>query len=180
MPEKKIYTRNNNPAKQLNNATGYMGYSQDNVISEIDQKFQPSIETNPLAVNVSNIVRGSTSSTSGLITVYTTPTDRDFYLTGITSSFIKDSTCDSSTGAYTITITPEGDSSKFLYAFPIITLTAQNQSLSNTYPFPIKLSRNSSIIFGGTFTVGVCVRNIGITGFTLDPTTYNIGQAEVH
>ena len=178
--EKRIFIRNNNVLKSLNSATGFMGYTADNVISEIEQKFQPSIETNPLVVNISNIVRNLTRTTTGSGTIYTTPTDKDFYLVSASLSFIKDATCDQATGtSAAVNVVIDGTTVSTVSTSGL-TLTAQSGEVSLSSGYPIKVDRGTTItIGGGAYTVGTLCRAATIQGFTLDPNTYNLGQIEV-
>lgn len=175
----KIYIRNNNVLRTLNNATAYAGYTQQNVISEIDRKFQPTVETNPFAVNVCNIVRTGVRATTGTSTVYTTPTDKDFYVTAIALGLTKDVTCDAATGRLQLSATIDG-SAQVLISIPFLTLTVMDENVSLTLPFPVKIDRNTNITHSLTFTAGAASFTGTVIGFTIDPATYNIGQAEVH
>lgn len=178
--ETKIFTRNNNALKQLNNAIGYTGYSHQNIISEVDREFQPTIETNPFLASFASVAEsGLGSSTGTSVTIYSTPSTTDFYLTGVSLAIIKDATCDTITGSISVTATVNGVS-KSLVRIPHITLTAQTSELSISMVAPLKIDRNTNIsISAPSFTAGTFQRAATIQGFIIDPTTYNLGQAEV-
>jgi len=129
---------------------------------QVVPSIQPTIEVNR---QVCNIVRHGVQTTTGSITVFTTPSGTDFYLNSVYASFNKDATCDSATGVYTLSTTIEGTARRLL-DFPIFTTTAQSNELTLSFPIPLKIDRNVAIAFSGTFTAGACVRCAGITGFT--------------
>jgi hypothetical protein len=128
----------------------------------------PVIELNPTLTKIDRICKHATTSTSGNITVYTTPANQDFYLTGFTLSFIKDVTCDNATGNVTLFSTIDGGA-VHLAAIATITLTAQNSSINVTLKNPIKIDRSTVIgvgsSVGSTFTAGVLVRAASIKGY---------------
>lgn len=112
------------------------------------------------------ISKNSIGTTTGAISVYTTAANKDFYLTGLNMSFIKDVICD--TAGMSLTVTTEGIN-KTIFGFPTITLTAQTANLSHDFTVPIKIDPNTVISLSGTFTAGVLVRNISIFGFEVIP-----------
>ena len=105
---------------------------------------------------------GRTSSGTG--TIYTTPANQDFYLTGIVYSLVKDVTCDIGTGASHVTATIDGASVNLL-SISTLNLTVQNQTITLILTHPLKIDRNTAISFGGAYTAGTCSRSANITGF---------------
>jgi len=116
-----------------------------------------------------NIVRRVGSTTTGSATVYTTPADKDFYLTGIQVSFIKNATCDVASGPLRYTATVEGVSQGII-SLALLTLTAQDQNAFVSFETPIKVDRNTAITTSNTFTAGAFVRECCITGYTVETT----------
>ena len=112
---------------------------------------------------------GLNRSTSGNLTVFTTPTDKDFYLSTISIALDKDATADPGTGALTVTSTNADGSSALFFGVPILDLTAQSFAQTISFPIPIKLARGVAIVMNGTFIAGVMNRFVGITGYTVDP-----------
>lgn len=110
-----------------------------------------------------NVVIGANQSTTGSFTIYTTSASKDFYLSSITASFAKDSTCDIATGAINITANV-GGISRALAGFSVITLTAQANNLQITFAKPIKIDKSAAIAIGGAFTLGVMARFLSISG----------------
>lgn len=106
------------------------------------------------------------STTTGTVAAYTTPTDKDFYVTGIDISMIKDAACDAASGGVvTVSTTVKGITFS-LARISGITLTAQSASKYCSFPFPIKVDRGVAINVTGTFTAGVLVRDIVVHGYT--------------
>lgn len=136
--------------------------------SILDNKIVPVMEVNPKLLRRANIVDGNARSTSGAtVIIYTTPSDRDFYLTSLQWYLVKTAACDSATAAATITVVIDG-ATKSLVRYGEITLTAQEISESTTFTVPIKLDRGSAITFNsGTFTAGAKVYGGSITGYTV-------------
>lgn len=128
----------------------------------ISNSIQPVFNVNP--DRISNIIRGAVT-TSFSAAIYTTPTDRDFYLVALTLSVSKNGTSTSTTSSINFTIDGAAQS-----AIVIAGLTATAQSESNTinFPFPIKLDRGTQILIsngaaGNINTAGA------IIGYTTDP-----------
>lgn len=114
-----------------------------------------------------NIVRrtGYTNQTTN--TIYTTPADKDFYITFINLGFIKDST--STATSIRIQATIDGVAQR-LVDIPGITLTADSKSLAVALVTPIKVDRNTAItINSDTATANITVYGT-IHGYTLEVT----------
>lgn len=137
--------------------------SKDSVPSQLAEKVVPVMEVNPRLLRLTTNAPQIASSTTGAKTVYTTPTNQDFYLTGFTFAYIKDATSDAAT-SLDFRVKVNG-ATLTLFSFPIITLTASSGQISVTLANPLKLDRNTVIDYTGTFTAGVCVRAGSATGF---------------
>ena len=110
----------------------------------------------------SNVVRSSSRTTTGSTTIYTTPTDRDFFLTNIYMSNQSDATCDSTSIFIQFTVLGVVT----YYLFPKLTLTALNQTNNIQFAAPIRVDRGTSIIMTQTFSVGASTSHGLISGFT--------------
>jgi len=126
----------------------------------------PTMEVNPKLLRRINhsTYAAVTNATSG--TIYTTPADKDYFLTAISLSVIKDVT--STSVLVTLRCIQDG-LTKVLLAIPCITLTVQNQGLSLTLPYPMKIDKNTAI----TVTSSTNVANIVIVGTVMGYTTEN-------
>jgi len=116
---------------------------------------------------VTNICKTNTRTSSGSATVYTTPTEEDFFLTSATLSVVKDATCDDATGQTASIAVIIGGGSQTLMAISGLVTTATAQTLSLSFNPPIKVDRASNIsVSGNTYTAGLKSRSASITGFT--------------
>jgi hypothetical protein len=142
--------------------------NRDSVPNQIADKVVPVMEVNPKLLRLINIVETSSKTTTGALTAYTTPTDREFYLKNVTFSIIKDATCDIATGVISLNVIRDGVS-KGIIAIPLITLTAQSITITENFDTPIKIDKNTAISTTTTaHTVGVYVKATCIKGFTID------------
>ncbi len=117
-----------------------------------------------------NIVKSINKTTSGGTTIYTTPLDKDFYLTGIHLSYVKDAACDLATGAIFVSVTIDGVLTSILQLATLIT-TAQAESEYLNFDKPLKLDRGTTITLGNnTFAAGACPRAGSIFGYTQETT----------
>ena len=131
----------------------------------------PVMEVNPKNFRVCNIVKDITqgASTASASTVYTTPTNKDFYLMGFNFTISKTALCDSASGSHAVSVVI-GGATVNLGRITSITLEAQNIILSHDYTKPIKLDRGSTITFNNvTYTAGVCLKSCAIVGYTVEP-----------
>lgn len=113
------------------------------------------------------IVASGSSSTGTFNTALpTVSTGSETYLTGVTLSFIKDSTCDIATGAVQVSITPtDSNVASVIINAAVLTLTAQDKDVFLALPYPFKVKNASNISVSGTFTVGAMRRNVSAFGF---------------
>lgn len=130
----------------------------------------PVIDVNPKHARVINKLIASSSVTTGTTTVYTTPTDRDFYLYGISIGYSKDAVCDQATGTINVQCTPASTSTAVtIFALPLLTLTAQQFMNQVSFDIPILLARGTNVTFGNaSFTVGLQSRSCCLQGLIVD------------
>jgi hypothetical protein len=149
--------------------------SVDGIPSELADKVIPVMEVNPKLLRVIDVVRNATATPNSNTTIYTTPTDRDFFLTTAQLAYVKDATCDIASGVGPrISVTMFGETTtRGILESAVITLTADSQIISIAFPRPIKLARGSAITGdrGAAFTVGNLVRSFSITGYTTNAST---------
>lgn len=118
--------------------------SKDKVPNQIADKVVPVMEVNPKMLKYVNVIKRASVINATSTTIYTTPTDRDFYLTSAQLSLIKDATSTSATSAIAVTL--KGDSTAVnILEISSITLTAQENAVANSYTIPILLERNTTI-----------------------------------
>jgi len=118
--------------------------------------------------SIPRIVRGTSRTTTGNSTIYTTPSDKDFYLTGFYISATADVASDCV--LYNFQITVDGVSQR-IFSMVKTTLTAFNQTQFVALPIPIKIDRGTAITIGQSFTVGTSTVASAIYGYTEETTT---------
>ncbi len=134
--------------------------------NEVFDKIVPAVNILPTI----SFARNGTSNTSASTTnVLTTPTDKDFYLTGASLSYEKDSTCDTAPGQFIrLAVTIQGVSRSILL-LPHISVTASNGSVTLNVgnSLGIKLDRNTNInLILPTFSLGTYTGSMSIFGYT--------------
>jgi hypothetical protein len=134
-----------------------------NVPLETANVIQPVVEVGPKVSKVLKIASATTSSNSTLI--YTTPTDKDFYLTGAVLSHSKDATSDNTLVGILVFV--DGLQARVLFR-ELQTTTAGNSTDVMNLSFPLKLDRGSRIDLAGTFTAGTMSKRASITGFIVE------------
>ncbi len=131
---------------------------------ELGKEILPVYNVNP--PRIVNVVAEASGATTTAFTIFTTPTNRDFFLTHIGTSVSKDVSCDLT--LITIQGTIGGQVVRFI-SDRFQTLTAETFNHSENLIQPIKLDRGSTIVFAGAFGVGTCVKDGVIYGYTTDP-----------
>ena len=138
--------------------------SADVVPSELAEKVLPVLEVSP--EKIVNHGGSSNKIVTGLSTLFTTPTDRDFFLTSYSLLNQSDVSADNILVTYQVTLA-SGEQIN-LIELAKITLTVYQESVTKALNFPIKLKRGSNIVFGSTFTVGVSKTSSSFTGYTVE------------
>ena len=104
----------------------------------------PVVEVNPKVVK-NAFTANSTTTNATSTNMSGIPTDVDVYIVSASLSVIKDATSQSVLTSINYNPADKGSSSTQLIAIPSITLTAQTQTLSVTFPHPIKIKRGTVI-----------------------------------
>lgn len=133
----------------------------DVIPTTVRPDIQPVVEVKKKWCNVAK----TASNTQTSATVYTVPSDKDFYLVTATLAVIKDATATSTASALTVTI--EGTASTIL-RIPGITLTAQSEAITASFPIPIKVDRGTNITISNTTNVANILEFGTIIGYTLE------------
>lgn len=111
-----------------------------------------------------DIVKTGASTATGLVTIYTTDSGRQFYLTAAQFSYIKDNLCDQATGGISLSVVFNGATVP-LISFAAITLTAQDGTIFQSFNPPIPLDPGSAITSTVTTTAGTIARRITVIGY---------------
>lgn len=124
----------------------------------ISDVIQPTVEIRPISL----ICRNANSTVTGNTVILTTQSDKDFYITSISLGYEKDVACDGVVASVTATI--QGVI-RTLLELRGITLTASRDSISISYPYPVKIDRNVSINVSNSFGAGNMVKFATLTGY---------------
>jgi hypothetical protein len=127
---------------------------------------QPVIDLTPRNHRNTDIIATFNKTASGSSTVYTTPTDKDFYLCLAGLNISKDATSDNVTCAILATV---GGVSKDILRVPMQTLTAiPNSDFERSFNKPVKIDRGTTITVLLSFTVGTITAATHVSGFLSD------------
>lgn len=139
--------------------------SIDDVPNQLASKVVPVLIANP--ERIVNVIKNYNKANTGASTMYTTPTDKDFYLTDVWLSGSADVLYDGTSAR--ITAIAEG-------AVAVDVLSHKNQTLTifqnvfHNRPFnpPVKLERGSVIAVVLSFAAGTPFYTAGFSGYTVD------------
>tara|TARA_Y100000310_G_C20678101_1_gene814254 strand:- start:1426 stop:1911 length:486 start_codon:yes stop_codon:yes gene_type:complete len=129
---------------------------RESVPTETNDKVQ--VVFDPQHRKFCNIGATVDASNATSVTLFTTPSDRDFYLVSANLSLIKDASSTSLISALVITM--DDGSTVNIIRIPTFTTTAQTASINATFPIPIKLARNTGV----SITNSTAIANIKTTG----------------
>lgn len=126
----------------------------------------PVVETNPKLLRRCNIVRSISAVNATSATLYTTPSDKDFFLVAAGISVIKDAT--STSVISRIYLFPKGDSQRNLLTIGGISLTAQSGEQSITLPNPLQIERGTIINVSNSTNVANVTCWGWLVGYTVE------------
>jgi len=125
----------------------------------------PTIDINP---KYSVFAYSASVTAAGSSTLFTSSTERDTYITGLTFSIIKDSANDSATGSTGIYTTINGNTAVYIARIAILTLTAQNETISIQFTYPLKIDRGAIVAIAlVTIGAGAFTRCATVQGFVI-------------
>jgi len=156
-----MVTINNSEMKAaFSSATKTQVFEQPNQVD--NSRVIPIVDVTPRKYKIANFVKRTTLTNASNATIYTTPADKDFYLTSAQLSIIKDVTA---TSIFTIITAVIGGATREILMLPGFTLTVQNQTTSIAYTIPIKLDRNTNIAISHSTNVANITGTACITGY---------------
>lgn len=115
-------------------------------LSEINDTIVPIIPIEPRC----DIIKSASATNATSAVIYNTPADKDFYITAMSLSLIKDVT--STSASSTIAMYIDGVQT-FTLGITSITLTVQSETISISLPNPIKVDRGTAITVTNTTNV---------------------------
>jgi len=139
--------------------------SFDKVPNEIAEKVVPVMEVNPKLLKTIDYVKSASLTNSTSTNIYTTPTNRDFYIVSAEISMIKDVTA--TTDGLFMNTTINGVAVNLL-GFPGITLTPAEGTATLNPCRPIKIDRGVNIALSSNTNVGNFKMFGTILGFHVD------------
>jgi hypothetical protein len=131
----------------------------DTIPPQVGEIFVPVINVGPVV----NIVKSAACVNATVQTAWTTPTDKDFYLTAVHLTMVKDATATSTYSRILATI--NGNAYSILY-IPGFTLTAQSQIMVANFNPPIKIDKGTDLQLQNATTVGNVTSEGLFFGFT--------------
>lgn len=157
-----------NNEETIKECSRVLGHQVDRIPELDTTKIVLVANINPKHGRRSDIVRSTSSTTTNGATIYTTPTDKDFYFVGGSLSYQADATSDGI--LVEMRVTPFGATSTNSAVLKIAkqATTAGQGSVSISLPNPIRLQRGSTITATHTFTVGTQTITGSIIGYTTD------------
>jgi len=122
---------------------------------------QPVLDMTP-RFHRNTICQVSNTTASGTATILTAQASKRYLIHGYQASFVKDAACDTANGSVQVNFT-QGAIVKGLFAFPVLTLTAERDSSTAMFVSPILCDENTAITFSNqTFTAGNLRRSVVI------------------
>lgn len=135
-----------------------------NVIStKVNDNIQPVISVNQ--ERYVDIIRDAERSATGSGSLYTTPTDKDFYLTGVWLSNQSTVVCDN---VYIEIYCYIGTAPRRLIRLVKPSVTAFSDAKFVSFPTPIKVTRGTSIDINSVFSAGASVSYGILYGYTVE------------
>jgi len=137
----------------------------DIVPKSVNTFIQPVYEVYNRSCNVSRVI---SAVTTGTVTLFTAIGDRDVFVTALSLSIIKDATCNIATGTIELNTTVRGVATALL-AIAVISVTAQSERITISFPTPVMIDRNTAITLTGTYTLGVMARVATLEAYSNSP-----------
>lgn len=122
----------------------------------------PIVDVTPYFHKKADIVRNGTLSAATSATIYTTPAERDFYLTSFAFSYKKDATSPAVLMGLSIV---NVDGVRVGWNISDNSVTATRDKMQMNFSIPIKVARNSTITLTSSSATAVIVMDGTITGF---------------
>jgi len=113
----------------------------------------------------SHVLRNASTTSTNTSAIYTTPADKDFYLTLVTLGFSKDVVSDLVEARISITVESKAQT---ILSCNTQSVTVDSRTVTLSLPYPLKVDRNTAINLIGAFTVGSCIKTASIAGFVLE------------
>lgn len=133
---------------------------------QLGNQIIPVLDVTSKNVKIAQEVHEENAKNASFATLFTTPTDKDFYLTGCTLAVIKDATSTSTKSR--LQIHPEEKGETNILSIAGLTLTAQSETISLNLRNPVKIKRGTNIRVYNATSVANINATATIVGFTLE------------
>ena len=141
----------------------------DSIPNQLADKVVPVMEVNPKILRKVNLIQTGASVSTGTVSTGSIALGKNFFLTSIIATMIKDAACDVATGTLNIATTLyETNAATTIGTIPVITLTAASKDVIIDFARPVRLANGASLTLTGTFSLGIMVRGITAYGYTED------------
>jgi len=137
--------------------------SVDKIPNETLDKIQL---TYPLTPKFSNRIATLTSSATGSGAIFTTSATKETYICGINIAVTSDATADSTSSSLTVVI---DGVAKTPIRINKQTLTAGSAHAEISFPYPLKIDKNSAVTAVKAFTVGAEINSYSIIYLEINP-----------
>lgn len=137
--------------------------AEGKIPNELAAQVVPVMEVNPKLLKPAKIVRYVAATTNATNTLYTTPTDKDFYLTGCMLTSAQDAASDNV--GCNIRCSIDGAYQRVIQTTNIASTAGTNQLSVNLGSHPVKVDRGTVIYGAHGGTVGVTRLSAAIWGY---------------
>jgi len=139
---------------------------RDMIPNVMSNQVVPVVNVNPKDYR-RNMVASASRGVTGTYSIITLNAGRRFFLTNINIELIKDVLCDVASGVISVTATIDGVST-IIHSIPVLTLTAQSNTIAIQFKNPIAIDIGTTISQTGTYANGTMWRNVSISGYYVD------------
>jgi hypothetical protein len=132
----------------------------DKVPSQLAEKVVPVMEVNPKFFRKINVIARATSSS----TIYTAPTNKDFFLTAYNMSGVS-----TATGEIRLTVTPKNQAAIIIGTIELgntVAVDISSDNITQNFDRPILIERGSAITLASTGTQSL--KQATIFGYTVE------------
>lgn len=154
---------------QINNAELKKAFSDSTKTQLLEQvqvvdnsKVIPIVDVTPRKFKNTDIVRRNVCQNATSTTLYTTPSNADFYLTGVSLNVIKDATSQSVSSRVNIII---NGATQTILSIEGLSLTAQIESNTISVIRPVKVDRGTNITLTNTNATANITAGATICGY---------------
>lgn len=134
------------------------------VPTKVAASIVPVVVSNP--ERTIDILKSASTTATGGVAIYSTPSNQDFYISAVAISAEKDAACDN-TGVVINCVVNGATVSILNIAFRLGVAQAQTATL--TLPIPIKVDRGTTMYVAGNFAAGNMTLKGNVLGYLVNP-----------